>query len=116
MVELSDAAKQQLEDYFKDKEASAIRVYAAGGCCSGPRLALALDEPREGDASFASGGFTFLVDQALFGQTGNIRVDMTPYGFSVDSDNPLEGAGSCSSGSCGSGAGGGCGSGGGCGC
>lgn len=115
MVELSDTAKQQLEDYFKDKEASAIRVYAAGGCCSGPRLALALDEPREGDQSFASGGFTFLVDQALFSQTGNIRVDMTPYGFSVDSDNPLEGGGSCGSG-CGTGGGSGGGCGGGCGC
>jgi Fe-S cluster assembly iron-binding protein IscA len=114
MVELSDAARQQLEDYFKDKEASAIRVYAAGGCCSGPRLALALDEPRDGDASFASGGFTFLVEQGLFAQTGNIRVDMTPYGFSVESDTPLEGGGSCGSG-CSSG-GGGCGSGGGCGC
>ncbi len=114
MVELSDAARQQLEDYFKDKEASAIRVYAAGGCCSGPRLALALDEPRDGDANFAAGGFTFLVEQGLFAQTGNIRVDMTPYGFSVESDNPLEGGGSCGSG-CSSG-GGGCGSGGGCGC
>ena len=115
MIEISDTAKQQLEDYFKDKEASPIRVYAAGGCCSGPRLALALDEVRDGDESFASGGFTFLVDKGLFAQTGNIRVDMTPYGFSVDSDNPLESSGgSCGSG-CGSG-GGGCGSGGGCGC
>ncbi|MES9996138.1 IscA/HesB family protein [Desulfovibrio aminophilus] len=106
MVELSDAAKKQLEDYFSDKTASPIRVYAGGGCCSGPRLALALDDPRENDDSFAAGGFTFLVDKDLLAQTGNIRVDMTPYGFSVESDNPLEGGGSCaSSGSCG-----GCGS------
>ncbi len=46
------------------------------------------------------------MDKALLAQTGAIRVDMTPYGFSVESDNPLEGGGSCSS----SGTCGGCGS------
>ena len=49
---------------------------------------------------FEAGGFTFLIDKALFAQTGNVRIDMTYYGFTVDSDNPVSGDGGCSSGSC----------------
>lgn len=113
MVEVTETALKQLKEYFADKEVAPIRVYLGGGCCSGPRLSLALDENRDGDESFENEGFTFLVQKDLLAQTGNIRIDMTGYGFSVDSENPVEGGGgSCSSGSCSSG---GCGSGG-CGC
>lgn len=62
---------------------------------------------------FEAGGFTFLVDKELSAQTGNIKVDMTYYGFVVESENPVGGGGdSCgcsSSGSCGSAGSGGCG-------
>ncbi len=36
-------------------------------------------------------------------QTGNVKIDMTYYGFTVDSENPVGGGGSCSSGGCSSG-------------
>jgi hypothetical protein len=58
-------------------------------------------------------GFTFLVEKELMNQTGNIKIDMTYYGFVVESENPVGGGGSscdCSSaGSCGSAGSGGCG-------
>lgn len=111
MVEVTQTALKQLKEYFADKEVAPIRVYLGGGCCSGPRLSLALDESRDGDDSFESEGFTFLIQKDLHEQTGNIRIDMTGYGFSVDSENAVATEGSCNS-SCG---GGGCGSGG-CGC
>jgi hypothetical protein len=52
-------------------------------------------------------GYSFLVERALGEQTGTIRIDMTQYGFTVDSENPMNTGGggcggSCSSGSCGS--------------
>jgi uncharacterized membrane protein len=51
-----------------------------------------------------AGGFTFLVEKDLMSQTGNIKIDMTYYGFVVESENPVSDGGSgCSSGSCGSG-------------
>jgi iron-sulfur cluster assembly protein len=115
MITLSDSAKEQLDGYFADKEKSPIRVFLAGGCC-GPKLSLALDEPKDGDDTFEAGGYTLLAEKTLLAASGAISIDMTEYGFSVDSENPMGGGGSCGSGGCGSG---GCGSGGesgGCGC
>lgn len=116
MISLSESAKDQLDGYFADKEKSPIRVFLAGGCC-GPKLSLALDEPREGDESVEAHGYTLLAEKALLAASGKISIDMTEYGFSVESENELGGGGgSCGSGGCGSGGGGGgCGSGG-CGC
>lgn len=48
-------------------------------------------------------GYSFVVERALGEKTGAIRIDMTSYGFSVDSENPLNlGGGGCGS-SCGGG-------------
>lgn len=107
MITLSDSAKEQLDGYFADKEKSPIRVFLAGGCC-GPKLSLALDEPKDGDDTFEAGGYTLLAEKALLAATGVISIDMTEYGFSVDSENPVGGGGSCGSGG---GCGGGCGGG-----
>ena len=52
MVQLSDSARTELDAFFTDKPKSGIRIYLAPGGCSGPRLALALDEPTENDKSF----------------------------------------------------------------
>lgn len=115
MISLSDAAKQQLDGYFEGKEKAPIRVFLGGSCC-GPKLSLALDEPRDGDDSFDLSGYTVIAEKSLLASTGAISIDMSEYGFSVDSENPIEG-GSCGSGGCGSGGGsssGGCG--GGCSC
>jgi len=114
MITLSDSAKVQLDGYFADKEKSPIRVFQAGSCC-GPKLSLALDEPKDGDATFEAGGYTLLAEKSLLEATGAISIDMTEYGFSVDSENPLA-AGSCGSGGCGSGGGCGGGESSGCGC
>lgn len=114
MITLSDAAKSQLDAYFEGKDKSPIRVFLAGGCC-GPKLSLALDEARDGDDTFELGGYTLLAEKALLAAAGKVAIDMTEYGFSVESENALGGGGSCSSGGCGGGSGGGCGSGG-CGC
>ena len=61
---------------------------------------------------FETAGFTFLVDKELAAQTGGIKIDMTYYGFVVESQNPVGGGSSCScssSSSCGSAGSGGCG-------
>lgn len=107
MIEVSESALKQLEDYFKENAPSAIRVYLADGGCAGPRLTLALDEPNDKDKTFEAGAFSFIIDRALLDLTGKVEIDMTPYGFRVESENPVGGGGcSCgcgSSGSCGSG-------------
>lgn len=52
---------------------------------------------------FDVAGFQFLLDKDLFGETGNIKIDMTYYGFSVDSEKPVGGGAGCSPGACSSG-------------
>ena len=112
MIDVTESAQKQFEEYFKDKEASPIRVYLASGGCSGTRLTLALDEANEKDKEFEAAGFRFVIDKELLELTGKVRIDMTYYGFTVESDNPV-GGGGCSCGGCSTdGGGGGCSSGG----
>ena len=119
MITLSEAARDQLDGYFADKEKSPLRIFLAGGCC-GPKLSLALDEPRDNDEAVEAHGYTLLAEKQLLAAAGAISIDAGEYGFSVESEIPLSGGdGGCGCGSgCGggdSGSSGGCGSGG-CGC
>jgi len=111
MITLSEAAREQLDGYFADKEKSPLRIFLAGGC-SGPRLSLALDESRDGDETVETQGYTLLAEKSLLAAAGKIAIDASEYGFSVESENQLGGGsgGSCGSGCC-AGESGGCGSG-----
>ena len=105
MFEASDLAVEKLSEYMKSNNvSSAIRIFAQPGGCSGPSLALALDEKKTGDQDFTKNGLTFLVEQDLLEQCGTITVDFLDAGqrsgFTVSSSIPLPGGG-CSSGSCG---------------
>ena len=105
MITVSESAVKELNEFFSDKEKSPIRVYLAPGGCSGPRLALALDAPGGDDEVFEQAGYSFCINMDLFGQTGDISVDVTYMGFSVESANPMGGGGGgccgcASSGSC----------------
>ena len=109
MINVSESAQQELTKHFEGKDVQPIRVHLADGGCSGPRLSLAIDELRDGDKSVEQGAFTFLINEDLAQASGNVTIDMSEYGFTVDSENHLGGGG------CGCSSGGGCGSGG-CGC
>ena len=103
----TDLAVEKLNEYMQSNNVtSAIRVFPQAGGCSGPSLALALDEKKTSDEEFTKEGVTFLVDQGLMVQCGDITVDFidagTRSGFTITSSIPLPGGG-CSSGSCGSG-------------
>ena len=107
MITLSDEARQELEAYFDGKERKTIRLFATAGGCSGPRMALALDDARDSDDVLEAGGFTFCIDRGLLAQVKSASISMTYMGFTVDTEEPLPGApdggsccGSCSS--CGS--------------
>ncbi|MDF1576973.1 MAG: hypothetical protein RQ753_00950 [Desulfurivibrionaceae bacterium] len=73
-------------------------------------MGLALDEPKDNDAKMEQDGLTFLVDNDLMKDCGDIKVDFVESGmrsgFSISSTIPVSGGGGgCSSGSCGSGCG-----------
>jgi iron-sulfur cluster assembly protein len=110
MVNVSSKAEDVLKEYFKDKEISPIRIFLqSGGCCGGPSLAMALDEQKDKDQVFKINGFTMLVDDDLMKMAKGITVDFvdsgTQSGFTVTTEAPIGGGGSCGT------EGGGCGSG-----
>lgn len=65
MVELTEAARTRLDAYFADKDKSPIRVYLTSGGCSGPKLTLALDAPKDSDDVITAGGHDFVIDKDL---------------------------------------------------
>ena len=112
MINVSESAIQELTTHFDGKDVRPIRVHLADGGCSGMKLSLALDELRDGDKSVEQGAFTFLIHEELAEAAGEVTIDMTQYGFSIDSEKTIGGGGGCgcaSSGSCGSAGSGGCG-------
>lgn len=60
-----------------------IRLYVAGFSCSGPSFGLALDEIQEGDLSYEEEDVTFLMEEALYDQFGDIKVESMGGGFMV---------------------------------
>ena len=107
MLTLTENAGKELKAIFTDKPQSPIRIYLAPGGCSGPRLGLALDEPRDEDEVMEQDGFTFCAEKNLWTQIGGVTIDLSYMGFTVEPTNPLpapEGGSSCGSccGSCGS--------------
>jgi len=112
MITITESAKQELTTYFEGKEIVPLRIHLADGGCSGMRLSIALDEVRSGDRSIEDKGFTFVIQEELAEETGKVAIDMTQYGFTIDSEKMVGGGSGCG---CSSNSGGGCGSGG-CGC
>ncbi|GAB7080225.1 IscA/HesB family protein [Megalodesulfovibrio paquesii] len=111
MIHLTENAVAELDAYFADKPKSTIRIYLAPGGCSGPRLALALDEANDADAVVTQGAYTLAMDKQLYEQAKPLTIDVSHMGFSVDSSLELGGGcgGGCSSGGCGTGSSSGCG-------
>ena len=110
MISVTEDARKELEAYFAGKEKTPVRVYLAPGGCSGPRLALALDEPGEDDETSEDNGLTFCINKELAEKVGAVSITLTNMGFVVESEIPLPsgGHGGCSSCCCGCGSSGGC--------
>jgi iron-sulfur cluster assembly protein len=123
MITLTERAETELADLIKSqgKESAALRVWVAGGGCSGLQYGMALDDsaPEDGDQLFEQNGIKILVDTMSLGYMEGSTVDYVDDvlggGFKIENPNATS---SCGCGSSfkteGSGApSGGCGS---CGC
>ena len=107
MITVTDAAKKELDVYFEGNPPSSIRVFLASGGCSGPRLALALDEPKDSDIKAEEQGYSFCMDRELLVMVAHVTINFSYMGFSIDPEIPLPGAGT-GCGGCPSAAAGGC--------
>lgn len=101
MINVTEAAQNELTTYFDGKEIRPIRIHLADGGCSGMKLSLALDELRDGDKSVEQGAFTFLINEELSEAAGKVSIDMSEYGFTIASEKEIGGGGGCSGCSCG---------------
>jgi iron-sulfur cluster assembly protein len=126
MITLTERAATELRELMSSQEKShaALRIWVAGGGCSGLSYGMALDEnqPEEGDEIFETDGVKVLVDNVSLGYMMGASVDYVDDvlggGFKIENPNATsscgcgssfktEGSGGCGSGGCGSG--GGCG-------
>jgi iron-sulfur cluster assembly accessory protein len=104
MVTLTDIAAHKVHEFMNGQNAEGdvgLRVGVRGGGCSGFQYALALDEKRDDDHVFASGGIHVLVDPASLQYVDGSTVDFTESfqgsGFEVTNPNVVASCGCGSS-------------------
>lgn len=107
MIKLTQEAQKELDAYFDGKDKATIRIYLAPGGCSGPRLALAIDDSGDDDVSKEAGGYNFCVNKELLEQIKGVTIDLNQMGFVLTPENPLpESSGKSACGGCCGGCGG----------
>lgn len=105
MITLTERASTELSDLMKsqDKQAAALRVWVAGGGCSGLSYGMALDDaaPEEGDQVFEQSGIRIYVDslslQYMEGASVDYVDDVLGGGFKIENPNAVSSCGCGSS-------------------
>lgn len=123
MITLSERAVVELRGLIEQEaKDAALRVWVAGGGCSGLSYGMALDDspPEELDSVFEQDGIRLIVDPLSLNYMDGATVDYVDEslggGFKIENPNATSSCG-CGSSFKGEGSGGGCGcGGGGCGC
>lgn len=74
-----------------------LRIFVAGGGCSGLQYGMTLDEQQEGDTIIAQDGFTVLIDEMSVGYINGSEVDyvdsLMGAGFAVNNPNAVSSCG-----------------------
>jgi len=104
-ITLSDRAVTELKDLMASQEKldAALRVWVAGGGCSGLTYGMALDdgEPEDGDNTFEHDGIRVVIDglslQYMEGATVDYVDDMMGGGFKIENPNATSSCGCGSS-------------------
>jgi iron-sulfur cluster assembly protein len=120
-ITLTERAATELRALMEneDKSNALLRIWVAGGGCSGLSYGMALDEndPEDEDEVFADAGVRVVVDRLslehMDGATVDYVDDMMGGGFKIENPNATKSCG-CGSSFQTEGSGGCCGSGGGC--
>jgi iron-sulfur cluster assembly accessory protein len=99
-ITLTPSAIKAVEDLINQRnlEGYALRVYVAGGGCSGYQYGMALDDnPRENDREFNYEGVRLLVDEISIGYLSGARIDyvdeLMGSGFKIENPNAVASCG-----------------------
>ena len=109
MITVSDTAASKAKAVLEQRGRTdgALRIFVAGGGCSGPQFGMALaDTPDADDTEFHFGGVRFLVDSEsapfLDGAQVDYVDDVIRSGFTIFNPNVQSSGGGCGGGcSCG---------------
>ena len=100
MITLTDRAAAELSELINSqKQGSALRVWVAGGGCSGLQYGMALDDnaPEEGDQVFEDHGIKVYVDDLSLGYMNGASVDYVDDtlggGFKIENPNATSSCG-----------------------
>ena len=104
-ITLTSRAAQELRDLMssENKQSAALRVWVAGGGCSGLTYGMALDEnePEEGDQAFEQDGLKIVIDglsmQYMEGAQVDYVEDSMGGGFKIENPNATNSCGCGSS-------------------
>lgn len=104
-ITLTDRAATELKDLMasQEKAEAALRIWVAGGGCSGLSYGMALDDssPEEGDQVFEHDGIKIFVDglslQYMDGSSVDFVEDLMGGGFKIENPNAVSSCGCGSS-------------------
>ena len=90
-----DKVRELLEQ--ENDPSLALRIFVAGGGCSGLQYGMTLDEEQEGDTVISQGEFKVLVDEMSLGYINGSEVDyvdsLMGAGFTVNNPNAVSSCG-----------------------
>jgi iron-sulfur cluster assembly protein len=99
VVTLTPNAAKMVRDILAKEESDslALRVYVAGGGCSGLQYGMALDDPMEGDLSIDSDGIRVVIDPESLRFIEGAEIDyvdsLMGAGFTVNNPNAVSSCG-----------------------
>ena len=98
-ISMTPAAAGKVRDLLTQENdpTLALRIFVAGGGCSGLQYGMTLDEEQDGDTVISQGGFKVLVDEMSLGYITGSEVDyvdsLMGAGFTVNNPNAVSSCG-----------------------
>jgi iron-sulfur cluster assembly accessory protein len=99
IINMTPAAADKVRELLSQENdpSLALRVFVAGGGCSGLQYGMTLDEEQEGDTVIPMSGFSILVDEMSMGYIDGSEVDyvdsLMGAGFTVNNPNAVSSCG-----------------------
>src|SRR5258707_8432193 len=99
IISMTSAAADKVRELLvqENDPSLGLRIFVAGGGCSGLQYGMTLDEEQDGDTVIAVGGFNVLVDEMSVGYITGSEVDyvdsLMGAGFTVNNPNAVSSCG-----------------------
>ncbi|HLZ56489.1 MAG TPA: iron-sulfur cluster insertion protein ErpA [Ktedonosporobacter sp.] len=99
IVSMTTAAADKVRELLKQENdpSLGLRIFVAGGGCSGLQYGMTLDEEQDGDTTISMGDFNLLVDDMSLAYINGSEVDyvdsLMGAGFTVNNPNAVSSCG-----------------------